>query len=171
MLVWWPAPHRARTGGGDPAARERVMKQLQPVIWSKGTFLTPQHLQTQDRFIEGVLGFHIEALNCRPWGFKDLTLDLEKLAEGQITITRASGLFPDSLAFDIPIADAVPASKPIAEFFETDQTQLDVYLAVPDFRDYGDVGGRLACGQSNGLLQDIRSCEDLDSLKAASPAA
>ena len=33
------------------------MKQLQPVIWSKGTFLTPQHLQVQDRFIEDSLNF------------------------------------------------------------------------------------------------------------------
>ena len=113
------------------------MKQLQPVIWSKGTFLTPQHLQTQDRFIEGILGFHIEALNCRPWGFKDLAIDQEKLAEGQFTIVRASGLFSDSLAFDIPAADAVPASKPLGDFFEQEQAQLDVYLAVPDFRDYG----------------------------------
>lgn len=113
------------------------MKQLQPVIWSKGTFLTPQHLQTQDRFIEGLLGFHIEALSCRPWGFKELAIDQEKLAEGQFTITRASGLFPDSLAFDVPGADAVPSSKPVADFFEKEQAQLDVFLAVPDFRDYG----------------------------------
>ena len=33
------------------------MRQLQPVIWSKGTFLTPQHLQTRDRFLESVLQF------------------------------------------------------------------------------------------------------------------
>jgi len=31
------------------------MRQLQPIIWSKGTFLTPQHLQTRDRFLESVL--------------------------------------------------------------------------------------------------------------------
>ena len=28
------------------------MRQLQPVIWSKGTFLSPQHLQAQERFVE-----------------------------------------------------------------------------------------------------------------------
>jgi type VI secretion system protein ImpJ len=43
------------------------MKLSQSVIWSKGTFLTPQHLQAQDRFIENQLQFQIDALNFRPW--------------------------------------------------------------------------------------------------------
>ena len=30
------------------------MKQLQPVIWTKGTLLTPQHLQVQDRYAEDI---------------------------------------------------------------------------------------------------------------------
>src|ERR1035438_1736600 len=41
---------------------------LQPVIWSKGTFLSPQHMQIQDRFTESVLQFRLEALQFRPWG-------------------------------------------------------------------------------------------------------
>ena len=40
------------------------MKRLQPVIWTKGTFLTPQHLQLQDRFLEDTLQFRLEALNA-----------------------------------------------------------------------------------------------------------
>ena len=52
------------------------MKGLQPVIWSKGTFLTPQHLQAQDRFIENTLRFQMEALSFRPWGFESLELDV-----------------------------------------------------------------------------------------------
>ena len=36
------------------------MKRLQPVIWTKGTFLTPQHLQLQDRFLEDTLQFRLE---------------------------------------------------------------------------------------------------------------
>ena len=33
------------------------MKRLQQVIWTKGTFLTPQHLQIQDRFLENLLQY------------------------------------------------------------------------------------------------------------------
>ena len=45
------------------------MKRLQPVIWMKGTFLSPQHLQAQDRFIESSLEFRMESLTGNPWGF------------------------------------------------------------------------------------------------------
>ena len=53
------------------------MKQLQPVIWMKGTFLSPQHLQTQDRFIENSLQFQLESLSFQPWGFESLAIDQE----------------------------------------------------------------------------------------------
>ncbi len=56
------------------------MKRLQPVIWAKGTFLTPQHLQIQDRFIEDTLGFTLGSLNYRPWGFGQLSINQEALA-------------------------------------------------------------------------------------------
>ena len=48
------------------------MKRLQPVIWTKGTFLSPQHLQLQDRFLENLLQFHLDSLSFRPWGFRSL---------------------------------------------------------------------------------------------------
>lgn len=113
------------------------MKQLQPVIWSKGTFLTPQHLQVQDRFTEDSLNFRLQALNFCPWGFTELTLDQERLTEGQIFISRAAGIFPDGLLFDIPDADAPPPSKAIGEFFAPAMPRLDVYLAIPNFRQRG----------------------------------
>ena len=70
------------------------MKRLQPVIWSKGTFLTPQHLQVQDKFIEDTLTFRLQALKFCAWGFSELTLNQEMLAEGQLAVSRASGIFP-----------------------------------------------------------------------------
>jgi predicted component of type VI protein secretion system len=70
------------------------MRQLQPVIWMKGTFLSPQHLQTQDRFIESTLRFHTEALSFRPWGFGHVRIDHEQLAAGHIAIASATGIVP-----------------------------------------------------------------------------
>ena len=80
---------------GHPAGSP--MKQLQPVIWSKGTFLTPQHLQVQDRFIEDSLNFRLQSLKYCAWGFSELTVDQERLAEGQFLVSRAAGIFPDGL--------------------------------------------------------------------------
>src|SRR5205085_6354119 len=84
---------------------ELAMKLLQPVIWSKGTFLTPQHLQAQDRFIENHLHFQIDALNFQPWGFTTLSIDQKALATGQFNLISASGIFDDGLAFDVPDSD------------------------------------------------------------------
>ena len=113
------------------------MKQLQPVIWTKGTFLSPQHLQLQDRYLEDLLQFHLESLSFRPWGFQSLQLSQESLAAGNFGISSAAGILPDGLLFDIPNCDAAPAPKPIAECLEPDQTVLDLYLAVPQYRDRG----------------------------------
>ncbi len=113
------------------------MKRLQPVIWSKGTFLTPQHLQSQELFIESALQFHLESLNFRPWGFTRLEVNQEALAAGQFALAAAEGIFPDGLAFDIPNSDPGPPPKPLAQFFEPDQESLDIYLAIPHYRERG----------------------------------
>jgi len=113
------------------------MRQLQPVIWSKGTFLTPQHLQAQDRFVEDSLSFRLQALKFCGWGFAELQIDQERLSEGQVVVARAAGIFPDGLLFDIPEADPAPPSKSIAEYFEPGITSVDVYLTVPDYRPKG----------------------------------
>lgn len=113
------------------------MKQLQPVIWTKGTFLSPQHLQVQDRFIEDTLNFRLRALKFCPWGFDQLVIDQERLSEGQFLVSTASGIFPDGLLFDVPDADPPPPSKSMADFFEPGTKSLDVYLTIPDYRQRG----------------------------------
>lgn len=124
------------------------MKQLQPVLWSKGTFLTPQHLQLQDKFLEDSLNFRIQALRFCAWGFNEVVLDQELLADGQFAISRASGIFPDGLPFEIPGPDQPPPSKALAEFFDPEMRDLDIYLTIPDYKDKGlNVG---APGRSAG---------------------
>ena len=78
------------------------MKRLQPVIWTKGTFLSPQHLQLQDRFLENLLQFHLDSLSFRPWGFRSLQISREALAAGSLGISSASGIFPGRPALRYP---------------------------------------------------------------------
>src|SRR5215831_6579031 len=113
------------------------MKQLEPVIWSKGTLLNPQHLQMQDRFLESNLQFQLDALSFRPWGFSRLHFDQQGLANGVVAITEATGIFPDGLLFDIPLSDAGPATRSLADAFDPDQETLEVFLAVPNYRELG----------------------------------
>jgi len=130
-----------RVGGGTSpvqlGARRDAMKQLKPVLWTKGTFLTPQHLQLQDRFIEDALNFRLQALKFCPWGFRELAINAELLTDGQFAVTRATGIFPDGLMFEVPEADPPPPSKSLEEFFDPGTKNLDIYLAIPDYRQRG----------------------------------
>lgn len=113
------------------------MKRLQPIIWSKGTALAPQHLQGQDRFFESSLQFRLDALVFRPWGFGELVIDQQTLANGSFSVARASGVLPDGLLFDFPDTDDLPPAKPLDKAFGEDATELDLYLAIPEHKERG----------------------------------
>lgn len=107
------------------------MRRLQPVIWAKGTFLSPQHLQAQDIFHEDLLQFRVDGLSFCPWGFRTLAINREALAGGNLALDSASGIFPDGLVFEIPGSDAAPLPKPLGSYFDALHEAVDVYLAVP----------------------------------------
>ena len=113
------------------------MRQLQPVLWTKGVLLTPQHLQTQDRFLEDLLEMQLGALTFCPWGFHRVSVDREALAGGAFAISEAAGILPDGLLFDIPGADPAPPPRPLETCWQPDQQTLDVYLAIPEQLDNG----------------------------------
>jgi len=113
------------------------MRRLQSVLWTKGVFLSPQHLQAQDRFLESNLQFQMESLTFFPWGFETLQVDRAALANGEFSLASASGILPDSLLFDMPGADPPPPPRPLETCWEPDQESLDVYLTVPQYRDQG----------------------------------
>ena len=70
------------------------MKQLQPVLWTKGTFLTPQHMQLQDRFLEDSLNFRLQALKFCGWGFREVVLDQGLLEEGPLAFPALPEISP-----------------------------------------------------------------------------
>jgi type VI secretion system protein ImpJ len=121
------------------------MHQLQPVLWAKGTLLTPQHLQQHDLFLESLLSFRLENLSFRPWGFAKLQIDQEALAGGAFALHSASGIFPDGLLFDIPASDQGPEPRQLS--FTGDQKVINVHLAVPAYRP----GGQNISSLANGI--------------------
>jgi len=113
------------------------MRQLEPVVWTKGTLLSPQHLQNQDRFLNDLLQFQLESLAFRPWGFVSLEINHAELAAGMFGIAAASGMFADGLLFDFPGSDFAPPPKPIADCFAKDRETVELYLAIPQFHTRG----------------------------------
>jgi len=73
-----------------------------------GVLLTPQHLQAQDRFLEDLLQFQVASLTFAPWGFHQLVIDREALADGTIAL---SGAITNDLLSDPP-AGADPFALP-----------------------------------------------------------
>ena len=109
------------------------MRQLQPVIWSKGTFLSPQHLQSQERFVEDTLRFYLDSLASKSWGFLRIQVDSKALTEGTLTIATATGIFPDALPIDVPGSDAPPPSRVLEECFRDGRQSCMFYLAIPRY--------------------------------------
>ena len=110
------------------------MPTLDPVLWTKGTLLTPQHLQAQDRYLDEVLRFQLAALTFCPWGYARVGVDREALAGGTFVLTAVTGRFADGLLFDAPAADPLPPPRPLEAAWAPDQRALVVYLAVPEYR-------------------------------------
>lgn len=96
--------------------------------------LSPQHLQTQDRFFEDHLEFCLSALAHCPWGFSRLSIDEDLLQSGSLSIQVAAGALPDGLVFDVPDADSVVPPRTIGDLWEPDQESMLAFLAVPEFR-------------------------------------
>ena len=110
------------------------MRHMQPVLWTKGVLLTPQHLQAQDRHHEDTLAFQVSALTFCPWGFSALAFDHAALLAATLVVNVAAGRFPDGMLFDAPQAGPTPPPKLVVEAFGPDQRTLTAYLAVPEYR-------------------------------------
>lgn len=115
------------------------MRQMQPVLWTKGVLLSPQHLQVQDRFLEDLVAFRLSAVAAWRWGFASLSLDTEALAEGMVALDSARGVFPDGLTFDVPGADAAPAARDVGEILSDDPDVREgyVHLAIAEWKPGG----------------------------------
>lgn len=110
---------------------------MQPVLWTKGLLLSPQHLQIQDRFLEDYVDFRLSAHAFCPWGFRRLEVDHEALSGGAFALSDAAGIFPDGLLFDLRDSDEAPGPKPLDDHWEDEREAMDLFLAVPELRPRG----------------------------------
>lgn len=110
------------------------MRHTPPVLWTKGTLLTPHHLQAQDRYHEDALAFQVGALAFCPWGLSAVQFDLDALPGGTLVVHAVAGRFPDGLLFDAPLAGPTPPPRSVDSIFAPDQRHLQVYIAVPEYR-------------------------------------
>ncbi|MBI4893663.1 MAG: type VI secretion system baseplate subunit TssK [Acidobacteria bacterium] len=147
---------------------------LRPVLWLKGTFLTPQHLQSSDRYFERRLCFQRTALYSFPWGWLRLAIDEEHLASGAVRLVDACGLLPDGLAIDAPTSAPLPPARAVEGYFPPGEDSLDVFVAVPEERPYEknltlDPGGRARFLATAAAVPDEQTPAIVRPLQLASP--
>ena len=71
------------------------------VMWQEGMLMRPHHFQQQQRYNDYLDNQRFRAMNDLSWGFTELTLNNELLAQGKIMIDSASGTLPDALSIMI----------------------------------------------------------------------
>jgi type VI secretion system protein ImpJ len=93
--------------------------------------LDPHHFQQWDRYYAALLQARLRSISPNAWGFTELQLDDDAIANGTFRVTRCSGTMADGLIFNIPDADTAPPERRVAEHFAPTADRLPVYLAVP----------------------------------------
>jgi type VI secretion system protein ImpJ len=142
------------------------MSRMLPVVWTKGVFLSPQHLQAQDRYFQELLGFHLSALTFCGWGFLELVIDAG-IASGTLAVTSCRGLFPDHLAFDTNNGSPLPRSRSLEECFTEGQQQCAFFLAIPQHREGGQDIGSERGGLSTRFFSELQLLRDESGQTAA----
>lgn len=107
------------------------MEQQQKVLWTEGMFLTPHHFQQWDRYYEHLLQQRLHNLAPLGWGIRELKINEEALANGQVSIGRFSGVLPDGLLVDAPGTDEPPTAREVGDKFPAEKERLGVFLAAP----------------------------------------
>ncbi|MCE0557529.1 type VI secretion system baseplate subunit TssK [Motilimonas sp. 1_MG-2023] len=79
------------------------MDAYKKVIWQEGMFISPQHFQQQDRYLQHYIRQNVETLaGYAPfYGITQLTINHDLLKMGKLSVTSCAGIFPDGTPFQL----------------------------------------------------------------------
>lgn len=97
------------------------------VMWQEGMLMRPHHFQQQQRYNDYLDNQRFRAMNDLSWGFTELTLNNELLAQGKIMIDSASGTLPDAPSFLSPTRTHCPI-RCTRKIFRTKEAAISTSL-------------------------------------------
>ncbi len=103
------------------------MSARNPLVWSEGMFMRPQHLQQLVRYTEHTVHSRVQAVGTFRWGVRDLTLDEDMLAAGRIAVRDCKIVMPDGTVVNVPEDDDPPPPLEVPP----DTVWAQVFLALP----------------------------------------
>ena len=113
------------------------------VVWQEGMTLDPHHFQQADRHHQALLNARVRSVSPFYWGLNQLSVDVDRLMNGEFALLDCTGVMPDGLAFEISgNMGNMPDSRNIDKYekFPPSKETLNVFLAVPSvFRDGANV--------------------------------
>ena len=115
------------------------------VVWFEGMTLDPHHFQQWNRYQQGTLHARLQAVEPHSWGLVHLSVDEERLGNGELALTECTCILPDGLVIDMPDSSPLPDVRNVQESFPGDEQRMRAVLAVPaDRQDGRDVQRRNA---------------------------
>ncbi|MPY26913.1 type VI secretion system baseplate subunit TssK [Shewanella psychropiezotolerans] len=93
------------------------------VLWNEGMFLSPQHFQQQERYVEHFIRQFVGQHVSQCYGLSSLKLDCSMLNIGKLIVRHAKGIFPDGSPFEIEHRLELDIAK--------DTSKKKIYLALP----------------------------------------
>lgn len=103
-----------------------MSKNIKKVVWSEGMFISPQHFQQQERYLESYIKNYHHFNHGSPLGLFDIDIDIDLLKIGKFGVKYSSGIFPDGSPFytDYEMVIDIP----------DDAMGKLIYLALPIYR-------------------------------------
>jgi type VI secretion system protein ImpJ len=105
-----------------------------PVQWSEGMLLSPQHFQQNDIQWQALLHQRLLSLTPNAWGLRHLQLDAARLADGVVRVIECDAVMPDGLplvyraktaGFELSVAVEAKSAA------DGTPAPVRVYLAIP----------------------------------------
>ncbi len=119
-------------------------RRLNPVAWSEGMFLRPQHLQQNELYGESRLAYHLRAVNPFHWGVRRLVLDEEALNDHRVAIQELDAVLPGGTIVRYP-GNAFIETRD----FDPAAEHLSVYLGL---RHLSPTEPNAAAGEDGGAV-------------------
>jgi type VI secretion system protein ImpJ len=134
-------------------------------------FMTPQHLQQQDLYHEGLVEARVAALSPYTWGVVSMEVDAEALAAGQLQLTRFVGVLPDGTPAEFERGEPeAPPARPIEPHFKAATRILEVFLGLPKERLLEEGGATQPDAQRTQRAMPVtRSVPDLTAASSVTP--
>ena len=96
-------------------------------LWMEGMFIRPQHLQQQNRYLEGLVERRTAGMGVAPWGVRSLRIDRDLLRIGQFGLSGCDVVMPDGTVLSIPEDIGPPPARSVV----ADTRGLVIKLAIP----------------------------------------